>query len=149
MNKKAFTLVELLAVIVILAVLIILVAPSLLNSAKASRQKSFDTKVDIIETAAIMYGQDNYRNIVNGASKNEAGYAKEVIDSVVYNTYTLEIRSLVPEYVAKDFDDGVLMNGKMYYVQDPRDNTRYLDDYTITIRINTNTRKVTAEFNES
>ena len=145
MKKEGFTLVELLAVIVILAVLLLLVTPSLFNSAKASREKSFKTKIGLIETSAIMYGQDNYRTIINGVNENKPGYA--LTDG--FNTQTLEVRDLIPEYLTKDIEEGQTLNGKIYYIQDPRDNSRFLDDYKIIIKINPKTRKVTAEFQTS
>lgn len=145
MNKKGFTLVELIAVVAVIALIIILVTPNILKSADRSRMKAFESKVTVLEAAAAVYGQDNYRNIINGVNANKSGYSKQG----EYYTYTIEIRELVPEYISKDIDEGINIGGKMYYVQDPRDTSKYLDDYTMTIRIHESTRKVTAKFNES
>ncbi len=134
MDKKGFTLVELIAVIVVLAVIIALVAPSLLNTSSAAKEKTFRTKTELMENSAVIYGQDNYRSIVDGG-------IKQTIDGIQYYTKVVYVKDLVPEYITKDEEKGPK------YVTDPRQNGKFLDDYTITIMINTNTRKVTAKFN--
>lgn len=133
MKKKGFTLVEMIGVIVILALILLLVTPAIMKAATATRQKTYETKIVNIETAAVEYGQDNYRDIINNADSVDG----------VYRTRTVFVKDLVPTYLTKDSDneDGL--------VRDPRDNSKYLDDYTVTIRINPNTRKVTAKFNET
>lgn len=132
-KKKGFTLVEMIGVIVILALILLLVTPAIMKAATATRQKTYETKIVNIETAAVEYGQDNYRDIINNADSVDG----------VYRTRTVFVKDLVPTYLTKDSDneDGL--------VRDPRDNSKYLDDYTVTIRINPNTRKVTAKFNET
>lgn len=142
MDKRGFTLVELLAVIVVISLLIVLVAPSIFDRSRASREKAFMTKVDLIERSAVLYGQDNYRNIINGVKKGELGYSTETIDGVEFYTQAIKVKDLVPDYVTKDVEEGDS------YVTDPRENNYFLDEYTITIRINSSTRKVTAEFHK-
>lgn len=141
MNKRGFTLIELIAVIVVLAAIIALVAPSLMNASGAAKEKTFQTKTVFIEKQAVIYGQDHYRTIVNGANKNLSGYGKETIEGTVHYTYTLKVGDLVPDYVEKDNDDGP------FYVTDPRESGKYLDEETVTIKINSSTRKVTAKYN--
>lgn len=51
MNKKGFTLIEVLAVIVILSVIALIVFPEVNKIIKDSRQKSFNTQVDNLITA--------------------------------------------------------------------------------------------------
>lgn len=142
MSKKGFTLIELIAVIAVLALLIILVVPSLTSSSSSVKERTYETKIEMIETAAILYGQDNYRAIVDGANNNETGYAKESTEDVIYRTTTIKVIDLVPKYLTSDVENDS-------HILDPRNKESYLDSYTITIRINPNTRKVTAEFNRS
>ena len=144
MKDRGFTLVELIAVIVVLAILIVLVAPSLLDSSRGAREKTYQTKIVNIETAAVLYGQDNYRKIIDNANKGEdSAYGKESTEDIIFRTMTIQVKDLVPNYLSKDtFDDNP------YFVQDPRDTSKYLDEKTVTIKINPNTRKVTAKYNE-
>lgn len=142
MKKRAFTLVEMIGVIVVLALILILVTPAILKASVATRQKLYETKVANIKTAAIEYGQDNYRDIITNANAGTDGYQKESTEDVIFRTKTITVKDLVPTYLTKDSED---TNG---LVKDPRDNTKYLDEYSVTIKINPNTRKVTAVFNE-
>ena len=88
MKNKGFTLVELLAVIVILAIIMVIAIPSVTNSSGAAKEKTFQTKVITLETAAIMYGQEHYREIVDNANLgNVVGYAQESTEDVIYRTH--------------------------------------------------------------
>ncbi len=140
MKKNGFTIVEVLAVIIILALIMILVVPNILSSSTATKQKAYETKIFLIEDAAIMYGQDHYREIVDNANDGVEGYSKESTDDIIYRTYTLKVKDLIPDYLESDNDNGEGL------VTDPRDNLNYLDENEIVIKINTNTRKVTAKY---
>lgn len=137
--KKGFTLVELLGVIVILAILMVLLVPNVTKTSQGARNKAYSTKMDLIEDSAITFGQDNYRKIIDNADKGTTGYSKEVKDGVTYRIQTLMIKDLVPDYVTADSDSSKGL------IEDPRENGKYLDEYVIEIRINPNTRKVTAK----
>ncbi|MBQ1813066.1 MAG: prepilin-type N-terminal cleavage/methylation domain-containing protein [Bacilli bacterium] len=51
-NKKGFTLVELLAVIVILAIILIIAIPQIMNTIKTTRLKSIEDSARLIATNA-------------------------------------------------------------------------------------------------
>lgn len=68
MKKNGFTLVELLAVIVILGLLIAIAVPSALKLSNKVKEKSYSTKIDLIEQAAMNFGQSNLSLIKKGAS---------------------------------------------------------------------------------
>lgn len=59
MNKKGFTLVELLAVIVILSLVITITSFSVMKIRNNSLRDLVDTKVGDLEASAILYGQEN------------------------------------------------------------------------------------------
>ena len=61
MKNKGFTLVELLAVLVILGLLITLAVPNILGVSKNVKEKSYQTKIEIIENAAITYTSDTVK----------------------------------------------------------------------------------------
>ncbi len=58
-KKNGFTLVELLAVIVLIALLLVIAVPNALKMSSRVKEKAYDTKVDLIEQAAKNYGQSN------------------------------------------------------------------------------------------
>lgn len=132
-KKNGFTIVELVAAIGIMALIVILVAPSLFTSSTNAREKAYRTKITIIEKAAVLYGQDHYREIVNDANLQS-------ISGSLYYVKTIAIGDLVPKYIEKDVETGTK------FIFDPRDNTKFLDDYEITIMIAEKTKKVTAKF---
>ena len=59
MKNKAFTLVELLAVIVVLGLLATITAPNIINALNISREKSYNRQVKLIEEAAERWAVDN------------------------------------------------------------------------------------------
>ncbi len=64
MNKKGFTLVEVLVVIAILGALIVLLIPTLGGYGKQAKEKVLKTKITSIELAAAQWAQTNYVDIV-------------------------------------------------------------------------------------
>ncbi len=59
---KGFTLIELLAVLVILGIAMAVTIPLILNQFNQNKDKTTDTNIDVIETAALLYF-DNDINI--------------------------------------------------------------------------------------
>ena len=58
-NKKGFTLVELLSVIVLIGLLLGLGIPGINRIKQNMNKKSLNTKINLIEQAAVLWGQDN------------------------------------------------------------------------------------------
>ena len=59
MNKKGFTLVELLAVLVLISLLMGLAIPGINRISNNMKKKSYNQKMKLIESAAVLWGQDN------------------------------------------------------------------------------------------
>ena len=57
-NNKGFTIVEILAVVLILALLLVVGVPMISNSGKGAEKKVLQTKIDNIKQSAILYAQD-------------------------------------------------------------------------------------------
>lgn len=68
MRKNGFTLVELLAVIVLLALLMVIAVPNAFKLASKVKGEAFKTKVDLIEKAGADFGQSNTRLVREGIS---------------------------------------------------------------------------------
>lgn len=120
-NKKGFTLVELLAVIVLLGAVMVLTIHAISSSAADTKDKIYETKKSNIESAAVMYGQDNYNK---------------------FNTETsITVKELaVGKYL--NYDE----NSK---VTDPRGKFESLNDCEVKIYKDTSKRKISATFDES
>ena len=72
LNRKGFTLVELLAVIVLMAVLITVAVPAITKVGKSLKTESFCSKIKIIEAAASEYANDYFTGKENSES-NKVG----------------------------------------------------------------------------
>lgn len=67
LNKKGFTLVELLVVLVILAVIMSIAIPSVTSSIERSKQKQKDAKIELIVSAAELF-VDRHKNTFTAGS---------------------------------------------------------------------------------
>lgn len=61
LNRKGFTLVELLVVLVILVVIMSIAIPSVTSSMERSKQKQYNSKIELLESAAEIY-IDRHKN---------------------------------------------------------------------------------------
>lgn len=134
-KKKGFTLIEIIVVVLILAIILVLVMSNFFKASKNARQKTYDSKVAMIEDSAVMYGQDNYAEIVREC--NDGGECKKDEEGNII--ITKRVYQLVPNYVSPDNE----VEGKQ--VDDPRETNQYLDEKIVKITVNTRTRKITAE----
>ena len=67
--KKGFTLVELLAVIVVLGLLMTIAIPAVLTVSNNVKKKSYETKIEMIENTAVSYGENNLKEHFKKAIK--------------------------------------------------------------------------------
>lgn len=67
LNKKGFTLVELLVVLVLLVVIMSIAIPSITSSLERSKQKQYDSKMEMILSAVDIYA-DSHKNSLNSGS---------------------------------------------------------------------------------
>lgn len=93
--KKGFTLVEMISVIILLAAISMIAVPAISISINKSKQKSYETQVEIIISAA----------------KKWAIYNNNLLptdDSI----YKLPLSTLISEYYINNVQDGKLKNPK-------------------------------------
>ena len=126
MKNKGFTLVELLAVIVIMALLLTVAVPSVIGVANKIRTNMFCSKVKDIESAAKLYGND-YIDEIN-------------------NSKTITVQDLINNNMYKKESNDCVLNdptGEKPCVKDPRDNSK-MDNKQIIISIKN--KRVTAQY---
>lgn len=122
-NNKGFTLVELLAVIVILALITTIAVPAALSISGKIKDNLYCEKIDMILSSAKMYGEDN-RDLL--LSTTESSPKK------------IKVGDLVGKYLKKDQD----VVGK--YIEDPRSDA-FLDNDVVSIYLKYD--RVYAEYN--
>ena len=93
MNKKGFTLVEVLAVVVILSIILSMATFGVVNIRRNSLQKLVDTKISNLESSAIIYGQENQNELTETCNIDEVDYdfcklvnVKYLIENEYYTT---------------------------------------------------------------
>lgn len=109
MKRNGFTLVELLAVIVILALLLSIAVPGVITMANRIQGNMFCSKVEDIERAAQMWGEDNYDaiNLTSGKSQ------------------TISLATLIQKNYLKKDDTKTTDSSK--FITDPRDSSSLLE----------------------
>jgi len=88
MNNKGFTLVEILAVIVIIALLIGIGVPGVMKISERMKIRAFNTKINLIEKAGELWGQDNKSLLQNETCE---------VDSKTLSCYKITIQNLILE----------------------------------------------------
>ena len=125
MNKKGFTMVELLVVIVILAIVVVIAVPSIAGINNLIKNNMLEKKAEIIEEAAVLYGQDIKGAVIASQEKYKNYSCKSII-----------ISKLVPYYLDKDNDNVCLdedSEGTVGCIVDPSDNAKYMDKTEVII----------------
>ncbi len=111
-NSKGFTLVELLAVIVILAILITIAVPSTIGISNKLKENMFCKKIDSIEVAAKLYGEDRKSSFTENYE--------------TYPSQKIAVKDLI------ETGDLKKDNNTSPYILDPRDNTS-MDDLELIV----------------
>lgn len=99
LNKKGFTLVELLAVIVVLAIIMVLTLPTIMNSLSSARQSTFllyagrmlDTAADKYQSDALLGSGKACYTISQLNGENTKNYHGKVKISDDGTTYTIQM----------------------------------------------------------
>lgn len=122
-NRKGFTLVELLGVIVILAVIMTIAVPSTIGISNKLKTDMYCKKIDLIENAAKLYGED-------------------IRDSLNTTGTTVTVKTLVTKkYLKKD-------QSTSPYIVDPRDKkSTALYNMSFTLKLKNN--RVSVVFNST
>lgn len=106
MNRKGMTLIEVLAAISIMAILTVLVVPSVINIRNETLQDDYNNRVEMIKNAAIEWGNDNLNlipKVVNEYNEND----KSLNESCAHPTvaYLIDGGYLKGASVTKDGDE--------------------------------------------
>lgn len=101
--KKGYTLVEVLAVIIILGIVGLIAIPAVYNSIETSKQKSYNSQVELIINEAKRWAVSN----------------NELLPTTENDVYKLSIRTLI--------SGGYINNAENGKLKDPRDASKTMD----------------------
>lgn len=137
MNKKGFTFIELLAVIILISVVLLIAIPTIRYADKKFHQKAYKTKTELIINAAREYG-DDFKEVIlyatDGTTYTDASTGSN------YPAVIITVRDLLNNgYITKDND----LNKTD--ILDPRDDSSMLNK-SITVYIKNN--RAYAKFND-
>ena len=137
MNTKGFTLIELLGVIMLLGIVTAIAVPSIGAITDSIKKNMLDKKVEIIEKAANLFGED-----IKGSVIYSNKHYKE------YPCKSYIISDLVPDYLDKDNDNNCITclskdennnctswstSDNIGCIVDPSNQDKYLDKLEIII----------------
>lgn len=131
MNNKGFTLVELLAVLVILSLLITVAVPSVNKILLNINENMYCEKVTNLENAARLYAEDYYMD--------QSSIDEKVIEGSIPFSILIE-----KSYLSKDEETCTLGSDNNPCILDPRDDTG-MDN--LTFRVYTKNRRIYASVN--
>ena len=80
-NKKGFTLVEILVVVALISVIMIIAIPSIMSVNKKMNEREFAAKKELIISAAEMYGKDNKDSLFPGSSTTSSVTVQVLLDN--------------------------------------------------------------------
>ena len=123
MNKKGFTFVELLAVIVLIGIIIGISIPTIRYADRKFHEKAYKTKIELIKNAAQEYGDDNKEVIIYATGGST--YTDPATGGS-YPSITVTVQDLLNNgYITKDDDL------KEEDILDPRTRTSMLNKSVI------------------
>lgn len=134
MNNKGFTLVEIISVIALLAILIIITVPIIGNVSENIKKNTLNTKINNIEKAAVLFGQDNRENF-----RNKCDYCKDNNGDDIENCYcygnetsseTITVKDLLD---AGKIEEDTVTDGGDKVITNSLDETKYLNECEIQI----------------
>ena len=108
-NNKGFTLVELLAVIVVLALIIGIAVPNAINLSNKSKKKMYISKVEMIIKAAQLYGEDHPKGVATSESACSSTSGRVTVETLVKDG---KVKADKDDGTVEDPYSGASMNSK-------------------------------------
>lgn len=119
MNRKGFTLIELIAVIVMISLIMVIVVPNILDIVSESKETSYNTLVKNIVTSSEMYYEECEYGDLSSTTKY-GSYACSIDTST--STITIPLSSLANTGFLKVSDTKEVAGKEVKVVLNPRNN---------------------------
>ncbi len=140
-NKKGFTLVELLTVIMILAVLMVIAVPSIMAIIKKLQDRSLVSKLESLQESAAVYVQNNSNKIKKEIDKDIGACNRNVAGKCECASGNTDCKYIVEYKVKQLIELGAIKSEKAdtdstsCNISDPSNEFRCLDCLTIAVKL--------------
>lgn len=146
MKNKGFTLVELLAVLVLISLVMVIAIPGIFKMRDRMNEKALKAKIESIENAAIMHVQNNsnkYKNYFGACTANNT-YCECTNNKCKYK-FVLNIADLIDSGdLKKETKDEGTSQKKSCSIYNPLDKNMCMDCLDINITLDATYKTVTA-----
>lgn len=125
LNNKGFTLIEVLAVVVILSVLIAIMVPSVNHLIKKNENNNYQSLKDsIVQATKVLFSDYRYEVVIDGSCSDVAGPELDISKVGDYNLTERLGVSKIPVQILVDVDNIATKNGNIF---NPMDKTKKLN----------------------
>ena len=139
MNKKGFTLVEILVVLVLISLITVIVVPNVQKVAKESKVKLCSSKLELVEEAISLWTQDNYKCYTNNNCTALSNCTTTNNITTCYTTFGGLANEGIINYDKTENNNKIVINPL---------NNESINNETITIKYNSNNKSVDVSFPE-
>lgn len=139
MNKKGFTLVEVLVVLVLISLITVIVVPNVQKIAKESKVKLCNSKLELVEEAISLWTQDNYKCYTNNNCSELTNCTSENNTTECRTTFGTLANKGIINYDKQENNEKIVINPL---------NNESINTETITIKYNSNNKSVEVTFPE-
>lgn len=111
MKKNGFTLIELMCVLVLLALLMAIAIPSALKLGNKVKDRTYLTKIDLIEQAAVNFGESNKSLVRKGT--NPTNLNQNNVCTFEYDQATKDVLGVA--YESRSYDENLKLGANTYW----------------------------------
>lgn len=146
MKNKGFTLVELLAVLVLISLVMVIAIPGIFKMRDRMNEKTLNAKIESIESAAIMHVQNNsnkYKSYFGECTTN--GTHCECTNNKCKYKFVINIKDLIKSGdLKKETKDEETIEENSCSIYNPKDKTMCMDCLDINITLDATYKTATA-----
>lgn len=144
MNKKGFTFIEIITVIVIIGLILAIAAPNIFKFRDRTNEKALKTKIDNLATITENYIEKNSNDIVDKCSKHENCICSSFSSNNGTYTCIFSIQNLIN---LRLYNEPHKENASCQ-IANPTDETKCLTNNSFSVQINLNSNIAKAAFIE-
>lgn len=96
MNKKGFTLMEILCVVVLLGIISVIASVGLISMSNNTKKNTYCAKLELIKTAALDYGKNHEKELNNSIEKYDGNKSLTItVENLIENGFPIDKDNMV------------------------------------------------------